>query len=188
MGSTVFVPEKEFPYASASENVKSGANILEISTRSKIPFGKSLSTFNLSILLKSGKRVKVECAYQGSKVLEDGTQFENFYWGSPRDAAFDRRIKGKRPVVFRFFGKEYPTDPVHAFFDFLYIVSLLQRKDDVFEKLNEYDGFSDLYYSYDLRKEPNTPARAAAKYVSLIREGLLSKETPSKELLSLLVG
>ena len=184
--STVFVPEKEFPYASASEKMPSSANILEISTRSTVPFGKSLSPFNLSILLKSGKRVKVECAYQGSKVLEDGTQFEGLYWGSPRDAALDRNIKGKRPVAFRFFGKEYPTEPKHAFFDFLYIVSLLQRKDDVFEKLDGYDGFSDIFYSP--RKDPNSQGRAAAKYVALVREGLLSKETPSQELLSLLVG
>ena len=183
---TIFLPTDEYPYASSTETLKPGMKVLEISTRSKNPFGTSLSPFNLQITLKSGKKMKVECAYQGSKVFEDGLQFEELYWGSPRDAALDRRIKGKRPVAFKFFGKEYPTDPKDCFFDFLYIVGLYQRKDKVFEKLNEWDGFSDIFYSPS--KDPNCQARAAAKYVSLIQQGLLSKKTPSKEILELLGG
>ena len=183
---TVFLPYDEYPYATMIEYPKKDMNVLEISTRSKSPFGKSLSPFNLAITLKSGKTVKVECAYQGSKVLEDGTQFQNLYWGSPRDAALNPEIKGKRPHAFKFFGTEYPTEPKHAFFDFLYIVSLLQRTDDVFEKLDGFDGFSDMFYSP--RKDPNCQGRAAAKFVALVRQGLLSNETPSKELLEILVG
>ena len=183
---TIFLPTEEYPFASSTEILKPGMKVLEISTRSKNPFGKSLSPFNLQITLKSGKKVKVECAYQGSKVLEGGLQFEGLYWGSPRDAALDHRIKGKRPVAFKFFGKEYPLEPKHAFFDFLYIVGLCQRKDKVFEKLDGWDGFTDMFYSP--RKDPNCQARAAAKYVSLIRQGLISEDTPSKEILEALVG
>ena len=183
---TIFLPHEEYPYAVSTDNPKRDANILEISTRSKDSFGKSLSPFNLAITLKSGKWVKVECAYQGSKVLPGGKQFENLYWGSPRDAALNKDVKGKRPIGFRFFGTEYPTEPKNAFFDFLYIVALLQRKDDVFKKLNGFDGFSDIFYSPV--KDPNCQSRAAAKFVSLVRQGLLSNETPSKELLELLVG
>jgi len=187
--STIFLPRDEYPYVAQSDAidiVKKNLKVLEISTRSKVPFGKSLSPFNLQITLKSGKKVKVECAYQGSKVLEDGTQFENLYWGSPRDAALDKRIKGKRPVSFRFFGKEYPTQPKHCFFDFLYIISLIQRRDDVFQKLSQYDGFSDMFYSP--RKDPNCQGRAAAKYVSLVKQGLIGEGTSSQEILELLSG
>ena len=183
---TVFLPHGEYPFAVSTDYPRRDLKILEISTRSQDPFGKSLSPFNLTISLKSGKRVKVECAYQGSKIIEGGKQFTNLYWGSPRDAALNKDIKGKRPIAFRFFGKEYPTEPKHAFFDFLYIVSLLQRKDDVFEKLSQFDGYSDMFYSP--RKDPNCQGRAAAKYVSLVRQGLLNSDTPSKELLELLVG
>ena len=186
---TIFLPSDDYPYASESEHidiVQKGLKVLEISTRSKDAFGKSLSPFNLAIRLKNGKSVKVECAYQGSKVLENGKQFTELYWGSPRDAALDRRVKGQRPVAFKFLGREFPTEPKHAFFDLLYIASLCQRRDDVFLKLDEYDGFTDMFYSP--RKDPNCQARAAAKYVSMIRQGLMSEETPSLEILDLLIG
>ncbi|RKU25878.1 hypothetical protein C6499_14210 [Candidatus Poribacteria bacterium] len=165
---TIFVPCEEYPYASQTEVLKPGMEVLEISTRSKVPFGKSLSPFNLVITLKSGKRVKVECTYQGSKVLADSKQYIGLYWRSPRDAALDKRIKGQRPVGFRFFGKEYTTTPKHAFFDFLYIVGLCQRKDDVFGKLDTWDGFSDMFYSP--RKDPN--CRFNPKLVRLEAESL----------------
>ena len=182
---TIFRPRDEFPYVAQSEKDEN-ANVLEISTRSKNPFGKSLSPFNLQITLASGKEVKVECAYQGSKVLKNGTQFPNLYWGSPRDAALDKRIKGQPPVKFRFFGKEYPTEPKHAFFDWLYIISLIQRKDNVFEKLSEFDGYSDMFYSP--RKDPNCQGRAAAKYVGMMRNGVIQEGTPSKDILQALLS
>lgn len=183
---TVFLPHEEYPFAVSTDYPRRDLKILEISTRSQDPFGKSLSPFNLKIRLKSGKEVKVECAYQGSKIIEGGKQFTHLYWGSPRDAALNKEIKGKRPIAFNFFGTEYPTEPKHCFFDFLYIVSLMQRRDDVFAKLDGFDAFSDMFYSP--RKDPNCQGRAAAKYVALIRAGLLKKDTSSKELLEMLRG
>ena len=159
-------------------------NVLEISTRSEVPFGKSLSPFNLDITLKSGKKAKVECLYQGSKVIKSGKQYPELYWGSPRDAALDKRIKGVPPIAFKFFEREMPVEPKHSFFNWLYICSLLQKEGDIFEKLERYDGFSDIFYSP--RKDPNCQARAAAIYVSLVREGIISEETPSQEILEIL--
>ena len=191
--STVFIPREKYPYVGKNEcidPIQENMKILEISTRSKNPFGKSLSPWNLQITMSSGKKIKVECAYQGSKVVKitEGKtrQFESLYWGSPRDAFFDTRIKDVPPVAFRFFGKEYPLTPKHCFFDFLYIVSLIQRKDDVFQKLSEYDGYTDTFYS--LKKDSNSPARAASKYVSLRRQGLIEDKTPSSKILELLLG
>ena len=181
-----FVPIKDFPYAKESVDDRTKLNVLEISTRSEVPFGKSLSPFNLAITLKSGRKVKVECAYQGSKVLSDGHQYPEIYWGSPRDAALDKRIKGVAPAGFNFFGKEYPTEPKHAFFNWLYIIGLCQRKDGVFEKLIDFDGYSDIFYSPI--KDPNCQARAAAIYVSLITEGLIGEDTPSQDILNILLG
>lgn len=181
-----FIPHPEYPYAKIVEVPSPEMKILEISTRSDNVFGKTLSPFNLAITLKSGKRVKVECAYQGSKVLPNGEQFPLLYWGSPRDAALDKRIKGKRPAAFKFFGKPFPTQPKHAFFDWLYMVALIQRKDDVFQKLNQFDGFSDMFYSP--RKDPNCQGRAAAKFVALNQAGIIDKNISSRELLEILVG
>ena len=182
----VFVPHAEYPYARALEYAKPKMSVLEISTRSENPFGKALSPFNLQITLKSGKRLKVECAYQGSKVLSNGDQFPNLYWGSPRDAALDERIKGKRPSAFKFLGKSYPTNPPHAFFNWLYMISLLQRKDNVFEKLNQFDAFSDMFYSP--RKDPNCQGRAAAQFVALNQAGIIDRDISSRELLEILIG
>lgn len=186
---TVFFPYSEYPYVTETQYSRESRklpNALEISTRSPNTFGKSLNPFNLQITLKSGRKIKVECAYQGSKVLEDGAQFPELYWGSPRDAALDRRIKGKRPASFKLFNKEYPTEPKHAFFDWLYIIGLCQRKDDVFLKLSQFDGFSDIYYSQ--RIDPNSQGRAAAKFVAIIENGLIEEETPSREILEILLG
>ena len=181
---SIFIPSNEFPYAEARS--QTGHNVLEISTRSKVPFGKSLSPFNLAITLKSGRSLKVECAYQGSKIVAGGKQYPEIYWKTPWDAASDKRIKGVVPVSFNFFGKEYPTEPKHAFFDWLYIIGLSQREDNVFEKLDAFDGFSDIFYSP--RKDPNCQARAAAQYVALIENGLIEENTPSQEILNILLG
>ena len=98
----------------------------------------------------------------------------------------DKRIKGKRPVAFKFCGKEFPTEPKHAFFDWLYIISLIQRKDDVYAKMSQFDGFSDIFYSP--RKDPNCQGRAASKFVALKRNGLLTNDTSSADILKLLCG
>ena len=45
-----------------------------------------------------------------------------------------------------------PVEPKHSFFNWLYICSLLQKEGDIFEKLERYDGFSDIFYSP--RKDP----------------------------------
>ncbi len=186
---TIFLPSEAYPYVSEVNGYQQTIDkleVLEISTRSKDPFGKGLNPFNLQITLKSGKKARVECLYQGSKVIEGGQQYQDLYWGSPRDAALDRRVKGKPPIGFRFFNRNFPTEPKHSFFNYLYIVSLIQRRDDVFEKLSLYDGFSDIYYS--LKKDLNSQARAASIYVSLVRQGLISSETPSDELWEILTG
>ena len=106
----------KFPYAKESVDDRTGLNVLEHKHSFGSTVGKSLSPFNLGITLKSGRKVKVECAYQGSKVVSDGHQYPEIYWGSARDAALDKRIKGVAPFGFNFFGKEYPTEPKHAIF------------------------------------------------------------------------
>ena len=69
---TVFVPDSEYPYVKEIDGYSDpeairDLNVLEISTRSEVPFGKSLSPFNLEISLKSGKTAKVECFIKVAK-------------------------------------------------------------------------------------------------------------------------
>lgn len=191
---TVFRPQQKFPYVKESKvetefDRKSPPKIkgvLEISTRSESTLGKSLSPFNLEITLKSGKTVKVESTYHGSKVFENGEQYPEMCFESPRVVVNSPKMKGRKPHGFKLFGKEYPTQPKHAFFDFLYICALIQRPDNIYKKLSYWNGYSDMFYSP--RKDPNCQARAAAKYVSLMRQGLIDKNTSSQEILKILTN
>ena len=57
--------------------------ILEISGKSESPLGVSLSAFNLELETPSGP-MSVECAYQGSKVFEEGGPYHELYSVSSR--------------------------------------------------------------------------------------------------------
>ena len=48
------------------------SSILEISGKSTLKLGISLSAFHLKFRAPNGERMSVECAYQGSKVFERG--------------------------------------------------------------------------------------------------------------------
>ena len=53
------------------------SSILEVSTKSTDNLGKFLSAFTLKIPLLSGSKIPLECAYQGSKVFENGGPYQD---------------------------------------------------------------------------------------------------------------
>jgi len=142
------------------------ARVLEISGKSEDALGASLSAFQLPLRLPDGNSMSVECAYQGSKVFENGCSYPDLYWVSSRKAKTDSRLKDSGDVVaFDFMGKEFPIEPQTAFYDWLYMKALSQKGLSIFEKLNRFQAFSDI--AFNPKRSINCQARAAAVYVAL---------------------
>ncbi len=151
------------------------APILEISSKSASRLGVSLSAFNLSLETENGQKMSVECAYQGSKVFENGGPYDELYFGSSKSAKTDERLQNSGKLIgFNFCGEDFPIEPKTAFYDWLYITALYQKKKDLLQQLQSYQGFSDIVFNPT--KSLNCQARAAALYVSLSKSGLMNKQ------------
>lgn len=139
--------------------------ILEISSKSPDSLGVSLSAFNLILQVENSIQLSVECAFQGSKVFEKGGPFTDLYYKSSRDAKTDERIKNSGDVIgFNFMGVDFPTQPITAFYDWLYMMALLDNPDYA-EALLSYKGFSDI--AFNPEKSINCQARSAALFVAI---------------------
>lgn len=143
-----------------------GDRLLEISSKSPDGFGVSLSAFNLTLELGS-KVVPVECAFQGSKVFEEGGPYEDLLEVSPKDAKRDPRLRESGMLVaFELAGERYPLEPKDAFYNWLWISALCQHEDLARGAL-AYDAFTDI--EFNPQRSINCQAIAAALYVSLAR-------------------
>ena len=163
--------------------------ILEISGKSTSSLGISLSAFNLELKTLSGQTMSVECAYQGSKVFEQGGPYHDLYSVSSREAKTDERLRNSGNLVaFDFCGDEFPIEPQTAFYDWLYINALWQKKPNMVQELYRYRGFSDIVFNP--QRSLNCQARAAALFVSLCQNELLDKQTVQDKgsYMSLLTG
>ncbi len=151
------------------------APILEISRKSESRLGVSLSAFNLPLETSNGQKMSVECAYQGSKVFENGGPYHDLYSVSSRSAKTDERLQNSGEIVaFAFCGEDFPIEPKTAFYDWLYITALYQKKKDLTQQLEIFQGFSDIVFNP--KRSLNCQARAAALFVSLSRNGLIDKQ------------
>ena len=151
------------------------APILEISRKSTSQLGISLSAFNLPLETPDGKKMSVECAYQGSKVFENGGPYHDLYFVSSRSAKTDDRLqKSGELIAFYFCGEDYPIEPKTAFYDWLYVTALCQKKNDLMPQLETYQGFSDIVFNP--KRSLNCQARAAALFVSLSKNGLMDEQ------------
>ena len=151
------------------------APILEISRKSTSQLGISLSAFNLPLETPDGKKMSVECAYQGSKIFANGGPFHDLYWVTSRAAKTDERIQNSGALVgFNFCGKVFPNEPKTAFYDWLYLTALCQKRKDLMPQLETYQGFSDIVFNS--KRSLNCQARAAALFVSLSINGLMDRK------------
>ena len=140
--------------------------VLEISSKSALELGVSLSAFELSLATPSGSAMSVECAYQGSKVFEEGGPFHDLYTVSSREAKADPRLRNSGEVrAFDFLGERFPIEPQTAFYDWLYITALTQKDPPVAEALERFRGFSDI--AFNPKRSINCQARAVAVFVAL---------------------
>jgi hypothetical protein len=119
--------------------------VLEISSKSPDELGVKLSAFNLTVEV-GGRTTCVEAAFQGSKVFRDGGPFPDIFAKPGRDAKRDPRLKEHGPLVgFLIDGKDHPTEPKTAFYDYLYLLALSQHS-DLAEQLLAYNGFTDIAF------------------------------------------
>jgi hypothetical protein len=147
-------------------------SLLEISSKSEDCLGVSLSAFNLNIT-NDNKKMSVECAFQGSKVFEQGGPYTDLYSASSLDAKRDDRIRTSGEIIaFDFMGVQFPTMPITLFYDWLYITALHQNR-KLAGQILEYDGFTDI--AFNPQKSWNCQARSAALYLALEASGKLEQ-------------
>ena len=152
---------------------------LEISSKSPDALGVALSAFNLRIQTPKGRQFSVECAYQASKVFENGGPYMDLLNGTSREAKKDERLtKSGHLVRFSFFGTEWDLEPRTAFYDWLYI-NALKKQTALVAQLANYDAFTDIEFNPD--RSLNCQAYAAALLLSLKMRGILDEVTSSKE-------
>ena len=153
---------------------KGHTKILEISTKSDEEVGKKLSAFNLKYRI-DGKVFPLESVYQGSKVFKECGPFPEIFEYEPREAK--KFIKKKSPdgrniIKYSLRGKSYPLSPPNAFYDWLYIRSLIDDAEWIEDNL-KFDAFTDI--EFNPKKQINCQARAFAGYLSLLKSNNLSK-------------
>ncbi len=153
--------------------------LLEVSTKSEEKLGQRLSAFNLKVELDEGGVISLECAFQGSKVFENGGPFTDIFGADSREAKRDERLTQSGKLVgFRFEGQDFPLIPKTAFYDWLYIRALHPHR-EFLQRLHRYVGFTDIEFNPE--KSINCQARSCATYVALDRLDMLTECVRSSE-------
>lgn len=154
--------------------------ILEISSKSEEDVGIRLSAFNLCITTKlKNITFTVECAFQGSKVFENGGPYKDLIGMDSKAAKKDIRLKESGNLIaFEFFGKRFPIIPRTFFYDWIYINALCQNP-KLSETIKEYKGFSDI--EFNPKHSINCQARSAALFLSLSINECLADALSSPE-------
>lgn len=174
---------KQLSISSLHEAIKhkiATAKILEISSASESELGQNLSAFNLTFPLKSnGKEISVECAFQASKVFENGGPYVDLMNVSPLDAKRDPRLQSSgRLMSFMFSNEKWSLEPQTAFYDWVYINALHLNR-DLSAAIMAYDTFTDI--AFNPKKSINCQAGAVALYVSLRHRNLLQRALKSRK-------
>jgi len=140
--------------------------------------GQRLSAFTLKIETDAGSYF-VESAFQGSKVFEDGGPYTDLYNKEGRKAKKDPRIRESGKLIgFNFMGVEWPLVPKTAFYDWLYLKSLLPHR-KFLEKLFIYRGFTDI--EFNPKRSINCQGRTCALLVSLMKLNCLEDTLHSQD-------
>lgn len=154
------------------------APVLEVSTRSTSKLGTHLSAFHLKVPGPTHE-IPLESAFQGSKVFEGGGPFTDLYEVEAGNAKKDERLRSSgRLLGFNYRGFPFPSEPMTAFYDWLYINALLPHREWL-ERLRKYAAFSDIEFNPD--RSINCQARSCALFVALTARELLITATRSPE-------
>jgi hypothetical protein len=149
--------------------------LLEVSSKSKLKTGRHMSAFHMTADTKELGAIKLELAFQGSKVFEHGGPFTDLYRKGEKkigEAKRDPRLKGSgRLIAFRFEGIDFPPEPKTAFYDWLYCTFLSKHKEWAQKSLYAFAGFTDV--EFNPFRSINCQARSAALFLSLLKRGQL---------------
>ena len=153
--------------------------LLEISSKSEEKLGQHLSAFHLKVRQASGAEIRLEAAFQGSKVFEKGGPFTDLYAVEGKVAKRDARLQQSgRLTGFKFEGLSFPLEPKTAFYDWLYVTAIYPHREWL-ERLNAYAGFTDI--EFNPNKSINCQARSCALFVALMKNGVLQQAVASPE-------
>lgn len=154
----------------AAFHAATGLPSLEISTKSESELGRALSAFNLRL-----GGFPLECVYQAGKITSKGGPYPDLLKTEPREAKRDPRLS--HPVVgFMYGGERWPTRPITAFYDYLYILSVMECFDPL-PDLTPYVWFTDI--EYNPNRSVSTQARSAALLKAVINEPDVMKDRNS---------
>ncbi len=160
--------------------------LLEISSKSEQKLGQHLSAFHLKVRAENVGEIKLECAFQGSKVFEKGGPYTDLYLVDPKDAKRDPRLQESgRLTGFRFNDFSFPLEPKTIFYDWLYINAIYPHREWL-ERLYKYAGFTDI--EFNPSKSINCQARSCALFVSLMKNSLLHQAVTSPEVFTNLIS
>src|SRR6185369_5474723 len=145
--------------------------LLEISTKSNEEIGQRLSAFSLKIHSKEAGEIPLECAFQGSKVFENGGPYKDLYRSDPRLAKRDPRLQKSGTLIgFEYEEFLFPVDPKTAFYDWLYITAILPHREWL-SRLHRYTAFTDI--EFNPNRSINCQARSCALFLALNYRDLL---------------
>lgn len=161
-------------FHTAIQSKHPNARILEVSTKSPIALGVSLSAFNLKL-----DGLPIESIFQSSKVFSDGTQFSELMYLPPKEAKqFVANTNKGSLLHFRYCNTIFPLEPRSMFYDYLYIKALNQIK-NTSAHLVEFDIFTDI--EFNEKKQINCQARSCAIYSYLLKNKSLDYHLSSIE-------
>ena len=142
---TWFEPSPRPPFHAARGRPPAGRS-LEISSRSRDPFGRELSAMNLPAAGDLRGR-PVEAVYQAAKCYGGGPDVpgcDSGYAAKHRDR--ERRQDGPL-AAFEHEGRRWPTETGTAFYDWLWTRSAIARWGiGIVDRLREYGAFSDQFH------------------------------------------
>jgi hypothetical protein len=155
------------------------APLLEISSKSEEKLGQHLSAFHLKVLAAGMGEIRLEAAFQGSKVFEKGGPYTDLYIAEGKDAKRDARLQQSGSLTgFRFNGFTFPLEPKTIFYDWLYVNAIYPHRDWL-ERLYKYAGFTDI--EFNPSKSINCQARSCALFVSLMKTDQLHQAVASPQ-------
>jgi hypothetical protein len=155
------------------------APLLEISSKSEEKLGQHLSAFHLKVRYADREEIRLEAAFQGSKVFEKGGPFTDLYAVEGKIAKRDPRLQESGKLTgFQFSGFSFPLEPKTIFYDWLYINAIYPHREWL-ERLYAYAGFTDI--EFNPSKSINCQARSCALFVSLMKSDQLHEAVASPD-------
>jgi len=156
-------------------------NILEVSSKSDKSLGEALSAFNLSVDVPGHGQVKLESAFQGSKVFKQFGHCRDLYECDPRDAKGKAKSRDRNDLQgFKFAGTQWGLEPKTSFYDWLYLQALSNVPRDDLQDLKRFGAFTDI--EFNPAKSFNCQARSCALAVSLMHIGKFWASVHSEKL------